>query len=273
MTSGQEPAKTDRRPERKPTSRRSFLAFAAGAGVASLAGCAVRVDRNGITWGDAATTPASRTTTETATTATETPTRTTTETTTEPEFEVVEMQTEDPEYVLVTTTPPVQYRVHNVRLFVPTANDSVFDGPNTEEVYGDVYVRGYDGRDGSRVLADGYTARSGLVYSTGPGDAVELREHERAHRLPIDVVVSFPDPGTIDRSSSYIEVGGDLFEKDTASDDVLGLLSTGSVRRWSLAAAPTDPTRTDRNREATFVVGFSDRGSVLRLSFDVSPVE
>ncbi|QSG13368.1 hypothetical protein HSBGL_2974 [Halapricum desulfuricans] len=168
---------------------------------------------------------------------------------------------------------PARYRVHNFRLYVVSANDGAFNGPNTEELFGDIFVRGYDGRDGSRVLAEGFDYRSGLVFTLNEAEARELAEGEYATQLDLDVVVSFPEKRSLEGDSSYIEVGVDLFERDPISNDLFGLVSEGSYRRWSLSEDPTDSQRTDRNGEAQFQIEMTEDGSVVRLSFDVTPLD
>ncbi|MEF8825146.1 MAG: hypothetical protein V5A34_01055 [Halapricum sp.] len=158
-------------------------------------------------------------------------------------------------------------------MYVVSADDGALNGPNTEELFGDIYVRGYDSRDGSRVLAEGFEYESGLVFSLDEAEALELAEGGYATQLDLDVVISFPGRRSVEEDSSYIEVGMDLFERDPISNDLFGLLSTGSYRRWSLSEAPTDPQRTDRNREAQFDIGIAEDASVVRLSFDVTPLD
>lgn len=274
------------------TSRRAFLSAAAVGAVAGLAGCSVTIDAGGGGADDDPTPSATErdpTATGTSAATTTTPPSTTTPTeaapTATPEYEVVTMEPRTPEYEVVTVEPetpeyevvtpdpePARYRIHNVKLYLVNANDSALNGPNTEEIWGNVFVRGYDARDGSTVYPEG--TDEAFVYGIDRDDAVGLGDGGM-RRLPIDVVVGFPDPATVDRAGSHVAVGANLFERDgnRAADDELGWWDTGHRYDWSLAQAPTDPDRADPNGESQFVVYFEDRGTELRLSFDVTPVE
>jgi hypothetical protein len=278
------------------TSRRAFLSAAAVGAVAGLAGCSVTVDAGGGGRDDdgptqsatgrdptATTTPPTATATPPPTTTTETATATTETGTPEyevvtaqprtPEYEVVTMEPRTPEYEVVTPDPAsARYRIHNVKLYLVNANDSALNGPNTEEIWGNVFVKGYDARDGSEVFPEG--AEGAFVYGIDRDDAVGLGDGGM-RRLPIDVVVGFPDPATVDRGGSYVSLGANLFERDgrRSADDELGWWDTGHRYDWSLAQDPTDPDRADPNGESQFVVYYDDRGTELHLSFDVTPVE
>lgn len=265
---------------RRRTSRRGFLAAAGTLAAASLAGCTLQVDGNGITWGGdrsgAGSTPR---TTRTATTAptttpgTTTPDPTTAGTTTTQEFEVVTLEPSQPE--LVTLAPeaePSTFRVHNVKLYLTQANDSRLNGPNTEEIYGAFFVEAHDARNGATIYPTGYD--DNLVYEIDRDDAVSMEQGD-LHRLPIDVVVEFVDPESVDRPASYIDVGATITERDGGrggNDDRLGWWRNGHAYEWYLSQAPSDPDGMSEDSESEFTVTFEDRGSEVRLSFDVSPV-
>lgn len=253
--------------------RRSFLAALGVVAAGGLAGCSVSLDIGDSGDGDRSppATEGGPSQTTPQSTATPEPRPTVTPEATPAELEPILLEPEPQTAILQPVdSGPARYRLHNFRLYVVTANDGTFNGPNTEELYGDIYVRGYDSRDGSRVLAEGFDYESGLVDTVLEGDAIEIREGGYATDLDLDVVIPFPEGGSVDEAGSYIEVGMDLFERDPVANDIFGLLSTGSYRRWSLSADPTDPTRTDRNHEAEFDIGFNEDGSYVRLSYDVS---
>ncbi len=263
---------SDKRPNTdKAYRRRSYLAALSAAAAGALAGCSVSLDL-GDEPDDGRIPSTSRPTSTSEPTPRSTPTPE--PTTTPSDLEPIMVEPEPRTVILQPVDDgPARYRVHNFRLYVVSANDGVFNGPNTEELFGDIFVRGYDSRDGSRVLAEGFDYGSGLVFSLREAEARELAEGEYATQLDLDVVVSFPERRSLEEDSSYIEVGVDLFERDPVSNDLFGLLSEGSYRRWSLSEDPTDPQRTDRNGEAQFQIEMTEDGSVVRLSFDVTPLD
>lgn len=185
-------------------------------------------------------------------------------------FEVPTVEPAPPVVVPIETT--LSYRVDDVTLSLVRANDGVLEGPKIEEIYGDVYVYGYDARDGSRIVPDG-NGESINVHSIDEDEAVSMRSGD-LRRLDADATVSFPDGATVDRGNSYVHVGMDVFERDTGPDDVLGLSSERANYEWFLTQAPTEPgTYVDPDRESKFRFEAEDRGSTARVSFNLSPVE
>ena len=281
--------------ESPPTARRrEVLAGLSVTGLASLAGCSVSVDDDGISWSStAAATPTRtappRTTTQrpaqtarpTATsTPTATPAPTPAETTTEQELELLTANVQPQQYELITPRPtptatatptpePVTARfgLHNFRLYVVKAGDGLFEGPDSLELKGWVVVRGYDGR-GNRIGPVNISHVKDIVWSVVYPNTFDVDEGERAKKLSTatdPVFVDFPNFGSLDPSRAYIEVSGDFTDSDGVADDDLG---DGSVK-WALDGPQSGGATSNRNGEARFSFSVKGDDAHVRVSFDV----
>jgi hypothetical protein len=256
--------------------RRGFLAGASVA-FASLSGCTFSVNLGGDESADQTATPQTATQSsppaETpaptqpppptdSTTPSETP-----PTTDQPELIVVTAQ---PKPVPVTLVTPAaeRYRIERLYLYVEAAADAAFDGPNTEEIYGEIDV---SATDGETTVAT--TAGQGRVWDVDENNPREISAG--GGRLlsldftPIEFV--FPDP-TLDRSAAYIEVSASFYEADKGLNDDDEFVMFNSDDRWYLDDNPSPDGYVADNGESYFKLEFAAGGSLLNLSYNVTRV-
>jgi hypothetical protein len=270
MNSGTNGGKPDR--SRPVRSRRAFLASAS---LAALTGCTFNVNVGG-DGGTGQSTTAPQTPRQTATTTptatatpTDTPTATPTATPTPtPEAEYVVVTAEpEPRYVVadvVTPTPgPLRYRLENFHLYVVSANDGVFDSPDTEELYGSIDVYG---NDGSADVEP--TAGLREIWDRSSNDYVEIGEGNGRSLTPVfDPVVEFP--AGVDREAAYIAIEPSLYEADKGANSDDTLENWAPNTRWFLNQEPTQSGYSRDTGESWFRIDMDDGGTHVRLSFDI----
>lgn len=257
--------------------RRTFLAGAT-ATLTALAGCTFNVNVGGGGGGSQPSTPQTPRPTATATptsaptpTATETPTATPTAT---PESEldvvVLTVQPEIGDVVLYTIAPTAErYRVDRFYLYVESASDGVLDGPNSEELYGEITVSATDGENTVETVHG-----QGRVWDVDENNAREISEGN-GRLLTLDfspVEFVFPDTGSIDRSQAYIEVSADLWEADKGANSDDHFTMWKSQNRWYLDDNPSPDGYVADNGESFFKLEFSDGGSLVNLTYNVTKV-
>ncbi|MFB6140993.1 MAG: hypothetical protein ABEJ26_11230 [Halosimplex sp.] len=264
--------------------RRGFLAAAAGVGAAALAGCTVTLSDDQISVrpsGDGGSTsaPAAKTPAATATPEPADPTPTPEPTDEELVLQPMTVEAEPVDAVVITPEPTPtataaptptpepgssRFRVHNVKLKVVSADDGdVFT--DDEELFGSVWVLGFDSRTGFFEPEGGgaYGYADGVVKVIDRDDPLVVEEGKTVG-LNVDEIVSFSDPAGLDRSASYISVGASLSEKDDIADDTFGKYYDGYEDKWRLA---------DEGSVTGGKVTFKDGGSHVRLTFDVTPLD
>lgn len=264
---------------RAPRRRRAFLA-GAGASLAALAGCTFDVDV-----GIGGSTPEPRTAERTATrtrtvtaTPTEPPTPTTTATESStatatpesaPEFEVIAVQPEPIAVELVTPIPELRYRVERLYLYINAASDAAFDGPNTEEIYGEITVAASDGTNEVET-----TRGQDLLWSAQPADHREIAEGEgvvfdtRFH--PVEFV--FPDPASIDDDDAYIDVSATLYERDKGAnqdDEFVRFGDSLPGTKWFLDGETVASGYRRADGQSRFITEYGGNGTELNLSYNV----
>jgi hypothetical protein len=259
---------------RRGRSRRAFLT-GSGVSLAALAGCTFDIDV-GVGGSDSEAPTATKAATRTPTaTRTATETRTPTATPTpepDPEFEVITVQPEPIEVELVTPTPELRYRVERLYLYINAASDAVFDGPNTEEIYGEITITASDGTNEVET-----TRGQDLLWAAQRADHREIADGEGAvldtRFSPVEFV--FPDPGSID-NDAYIEVVADLYERDKGANEddefVQFQMSTGSERvepRWYLDMETVATGYRRPDGQSKFVMEYGGNGTELNLSYNV----
>jgi hypothetical protein len=256
--------------------RRAFLA-GAGAALTALSGCTFNINVGG---GDGSSSPtaapptATRTPTATATatptaTPTETPTPTPTATAT-PELVVLTVQPEIGPVVFHTVTPEAErYRVERLYLYVEHAADAAFNGPGTEEIYGEITVSATDGETTVET-----TAGQSRVWDVDSNHPREIAEGEgRVLSLdftPVEFV--FPEPHRLDRSEAHIEVSASFREADKGLNDDDQFVMFESDNRWYLDDDPSPTGYVADNGESYFKLEFGVDGSALNLSYNVTRV-
>lgn len=260
-------------------SRRAFLASGA---LVALTGCTLNVDLGRGAGGQqtAASTPRpTATATETSTTtATEAPTSTATETPTatptpeDTEFEVLTVQPEVQPANLVTVTPTPEserYRLERLYLYVESAADGAFDGPNTEELYGRIHAR---------ATADGVNWVTTTVGQSRIWDVDENSPREIAEGngrildldfTPVEFV--FPDPDSFVRSEAYIEVRAQLIELDKGANQN-DIVMDSTTDRWYLTENPSPENYVADSGESYFVHHGYDGKTHVTLSYNVTAV-
>lgn len=279
MRSEKNGASPDRlRPTRSQRGRRAFLA-GTGAALTALSGCTFNVNIGG--GGGAAQPTAAPTSTRRPTdtptrastpTATETATETPTATATpeQPEMIVLTVQPELGPVVFHTVTPQAErYRVERLYLYVEGAADAAFNGPDTEELYGEINVTATDGQSTVETTAGG-----SRVWDVDENNPREIAEGEgRLLSLdftPIEFV--FPNPGQLDRSEAYIEVSADLWEDDRGLNDDDEFVMFKSDNRWYLDDNPSPEGYVSDSGESYFKLEFGADGSAVNLSYNVTRV-
>ncbi|WP_254272216.1 hypothetical protein [Haloarcula marina] len=261
---------------RNPRGRRAFLA-GAGASLAALAGCTFNVNVGG---GGSTSEPQTATRTPTPTrTATRTPTPTATESPTptatatpepDPELEVITVQPEPIAVELVTPAPELRYRVERFYLYIDEASDAVFNGPNTEEIYGEITISAT-----ARGTSVSTTKDRKRVWSANEGSAKEIAEDDglvlETEFAPVEFV--FPNLSAAERANAYIEITGTFREADNGGnvDDVFSGFRDNT--RWHLTEPTVESGFSDSSGQSRFVIPFSSDGNTLmNLSYNVVEV-
>lgn len=266
---------SDRGPSSRRRGRRHFLA-GAGAALTALSGCTFNVNVGG-TGGPSQSTAAPRPATQTRTaTATATPTQTSTATVTatpEPELVVLTVQPEvEPVVVQAVEPEPERYRLENFYLYVESASDAAFDGPNTEELYGEIDVSATDGE-----AAVETTVGHSRIWDVEDDEAREIRENT-GRTLSLDfspVEFVFPNPQQIDRSAAYIDIEATFWEADKGLNADEEFFQWQSDDRWYLDDDPSPPNYSRDTGESWFRIEFNAEGSEassVNLSYDVTRV-
>lgn len=267
--------------------RRGFLAAAGIGGIGALSGCTFSVDGGEVSFSDGNGSVRCRENGNgvdcvsdggTVTTAGRSPSGGATTTQEELVMVTAEPEPVDAEVVTVepTATPtptptpepdygPTRFRVDGFRLKVVSANDGdVFT--DDEELFGSIWLEGYDSRSGYFEVAGGglWGKADGVVYSIDRDEPLVIEEG-KTKTLTIDEVVEFSNPEGLDRDLSHVSVGANLYEKDGA-DDTLGKYTYPDYEKykWRLSDAGTST-----GGEMTF----TDGGTEVRLSFDVTPLD
>lgn len=285
MTSGGEDSRrrvgVDAGDRTRANSRRAFLT-GAGALLTALSGCTFNVNVGG---GDSA--PAPRTAAAAATdvptrapTATPSPTETETPSPTEsptptasPEPRVVVMTVEAQPVLLESTTPvptatpdPLRYRLERPYLYVVAASDAAFDGPNTEEIYGEISVSATDGTNEVRT-----TTGDGLLWRADRNSAREIAEG--AGRVLTDAVSPvefvFPDAAAVDPDDAYIQVDASFREADKGANADDEFVMYDSADRWYLDGPTVEPGYSTATGESRFVIEYTGNGTVLNFSYNI----
>ena len=273
--------------------RRAFLT-GAGATLTALSGCSFNFQVGG-TDSTPAPTPATRTpaptptatATRTATaTATETPTTTPTATETptatptatpsptpnpEPRIEVLTVEPQPLLVESVTPTPtptaePLRYLFERPYLYVERASDAVFDGPNTEEIYGEISVAASDGTNEVRT-----TTGQNLVWRAGRSTAREIAGGTGQVLTdavsPVEFV--FPEPAALDPDDAYIEVTGTFREADKGANADDEFKMWRSDDRWYLDGPTVSRGFSTSTGESRFVIEYTGNGTLLNFSYNI----
>lgn len=263
-------------PDRTRNGRRAFL-VGAGAALTALSGCSFNAEIGG---GGGSAPPPRTPTPQPAETPAPTPTETQTPTPTEtpnptasPEPRVVVL-TVEPEPVVIesvepraTATPaPLRYLLERPYLYVERASDAVFDGPNTEEIYGEITVAASDGTNEVRT-----TTGNDLLWRADRSSAREIAEG--AGRVLTDAVSPvefvFPDAAAVDPDDAYIEVITTFREADKGANDDDEFDMYRSDDRWYLDGPTVERGFSTATGESRFVVEYVGNGTLLNFSYNI----
>ena len=272
---GSERQSTRGRPDR---GRRAFL-VGAGAALTALSGCSFSAEIGGS--GDRASaptrTPAPPPTATAAPTPTETSTPTDTPTPTGTDTPRLVVLTVEPEPVLLeptvptpTPTPdPVRYRFERPYLYVERASDAVFDGPNIEEIYGEISVTASDGTN--EVTA---TSGDSLLWRADRSSALEIGDGSGQVLTnavsPVEFV--FPDAAALDRDEAYIQVTATFREADRGANDDDTFDMFRSDDRWYLSGPTVEQGYSTSTGESRFVIEYAGNGTLLNFSYNIVAV-
>lgn len=267
------PDSRDTSGSRTQRGRRAFLA-GVGASLTALAGCTFNVNVGG-----GGSTPEPRTATRTPTesptptpTATQTQTATSTPTATatpeqNQELEVITVRPEPIDVELVTPVPELRYRVERFYLYIDEASDAVFDGPNTEEIYGEITISGT-----ARGTSVSTTTGRSRVWSANESSAREIAQEDgvvlEPEFEPVEFV--FPALSETERARAYIEITGTFSEADTGgnTDDTFSGFRDNT--RWHLTDPTVESGFSDASGQSRFIIPFSSDGrTLMNLSYNV----